>query len=124
MAELTGRHPTELIGVFLLLGIVKKNAILIIDVARALARARGRSPQAGGREARRQNHQACAKKARPHKPALSVTNTERGAPTISVWLSPEKPKPLVPMVEIYFTSNRLVALTCTSTGLARPASKR
>ncbi len=40
-----------LIGVFLLLGIVKKNAILIIDVALELERARGLSPLQAVREA-------------------------------------------------------------------------
>ncbi len=40
-----------LIGVFLLLGIVKKNAILIIDVALELERSRGLSPLAAVRDA-------------------------------------------------------------------------
>ncbi len=40
-----------LIGVFLLLGIVKKNAILIIDVALELERSRGLSPLVAVREA-------------------------------------------------------------------------
>ncbi len=40
-----------LIGVFLLLGIVKKNAILIIDVALELERSRGMTPLAAVREA-------------------------------------------------------------------------
>mmetsp|Transcript_66502 Transcript_66502/g.156970 ORF Transcript_66502/g.156970 Transcript_66502/m.156970 type:complete len:508 (-) Transcript_66502:861-2384(-) len=52
---------------------------------------------------------------------VKVTKTWRGAPVSRVWLSPVLPKPLLPTVEMYFLSVRLVTPSCTLPSARKPS---